>query len=90
VLEGKAAVPEVPSGDDEFVELDEEGRPRAAKARAKKAPAKKKARVSKVRSRAGADETGDAAAESLDADAAGARDVAADEPAAPDAGDAQD
>ena len=28
VLEGKAAVPEVPSGDDEFVELDEEGKPR--------------------------------------------------------------
>jgi small subunit ribosomal protein S2 len=90
VLEGKAAVPEVPSGDDEFVELDEEGRPRAAKARARKAPAKKKARVSKVKSRAGADETVDAAAESLEADAAGGRDVAADEPAAPDAGDAQD
>jgi len=55
VLEGKAAVPEVPSGDDEFVELDEEGRPRAARARAKKAPAKKKARVTKVRSRAKAE-----------------------------------
>jgi small subunit ribosomal protein S2 len=52
VLEGKASVPEVPSGDDEFVELDEEGRPRATRARAKKAPPKKKARVTKVRSRA--------------------------------------
>jgi small subunit ribosomal protein S2 len=51
VLEGKSAVPEVPSGDDEFVELDEEGRPRASKARSKKAPAKKKARVTKVRPR---------------------------------------
>ena len=29
VLEGKSAIPEAPSGEDEFVELDEEGRPRA-------------------------------------------------------------
>ena len=28
VLEGKSAIPEVPTGEDEFVELDEEGRPR--------------------------------------------------------------
>jgi small subunit ribosomal protein S2 len=29
VLEGRSAVPEVPTGEDEFVELDEEGRPRS-------------------------------------------------------------
>ncbi|AMN47361.1 30S ribosomal protein S2 [Steroidobacter denitrificans] len=29
VLEGRSALPEVPAGEDEFVELDEEGRPRA-------------------------------------------------------------
>jgi small subunit ribosomal protein S2 len=51
VLEGKASIPEVPSGDDEFVELDEEGRPRAAKTRSKKAPTKKRARVAKVRTK---------------------------------------
>ena len=27
VLEGRASVPQIPAGDDEFVELDEEGRP---------------------------------------------------------------
>ena len=30
VLAGKASIPEVPVGDDEFVELDEEGRPKVA------------------------------------------------------------
>src|SRR5260370_6691269 len=47
VLEGKSAMPEVPAGEDEFVELDEEGNPRkkgAAKRKStanvrKKAPA---------------------------------------------------
>jgi small subunit ribosomal protein S2 len=29
VLEGKSAIPEVPTGEDEFVELDEEGKPKA-------------------------------------------------------------
>ena len=33
VLAGKASIPEVPVGDDEFVELDEEGRPKAPGAR---------------------------------------------------------
>ena len=33
VLAGKASIPEVPVGDDEFVELDEEGRPKVAGAR---------------------------------------------------------
>ena len=45
VLAGKASIPEVPTGDDEFVELDEEGRPKVegAKRTAKKAAGKKKA-----------------------------------------------
>jgi len=41
VLEGKASLPEVALGEDEFVELDEEGKPK--KARAKKKAAKKPA-----------------------------------------------
>ena len=45
VLAGRASIPEVPTGDDEFVELDEEGRPKveAAKRPAKKAAGKKQA-----------------------------------------------
>ncbi len=43
VLEGKASIPVVPTGDDEFVELDEEGKPRA-----KAAPVKGRATTKKV------------------------------------------
>jgi small subunit ribosomal protein S2 len=50
VIEGRSTIPEVPVGEDEFVELDEEGKPRpkgGAKRRAaparKKAPARRKA-----------------------------------------------
>ncbi|HEY9182356.1 MAG TPA: 30S ribosomal protein S2 [Gammaproteobacteria bacterium] len=50
VLDGKASIPEVPTGDDEFVELDESGKPKV-EARAKKAPPKKRSRVTKVRSK---------------------------------------
>ena len=42
VLEGKASIPEVPTGDDEFVELDEAGKPKVGTA-SKKAAAKKTA-----------------------------------------------
>jgi len=43
ILLGKASIPEVPTGDDEFVELDEDGRPKVgtAKRRAKTARKKK-------------------------------------------------
>ena len=51
VLDGKASIPEVPTGDDEFVELDEEGKPKVEHKAAKKAPAKKRARVTKIRSK---------------------------------------
>ena len=37
VLDGSSTVPEVPAGEDEFVELDEEGKPRASTRRAEAA-----------------------------------------------------
>jgi small subunit ribosomal protein S2 len=44
VLEGRATIPEVAVGEDEFVELDEEGKPRPkGAARRRSAPVKKKA-----------------------------------------------
>jgi small subunit ribosomal protein S2 len=43
VLEGKASVPQVTLGEDEFVELDEEGKPRKKSAPKKKAASKKAA-----------------------------------------------
>jgi small subunit ribosomal protein S2 len=39
VLEGKASLPEVPVGEDEFVELDEEGNPKKQAAGARRPPA---------------------------------------------------
>jgi len=46
VLEGRATLPEVPVGEDEFVELDEEGKPRPkGAARRRAAPVKKKTPV---------------------------------------------
>jgi small subunit ribosomal protein S2 len=92
VLDGKASIPDVPTGDDEFVELDEEGRPKVetGRARAKKATSKKRPRVTKVRAKAAspagggtepAAESGASAAES------GARAAdAAGESSAPDDG----
>ena len=56
VLDGRASIPEVALGEDEFVELDEEGKPKKARAKkkaakkktAKKTPVKKKAAVKKT------------------------------------------
>ncbi len=45
VLEGKSSIPEVPAGEDEFVELDEEGNPKKKSARRRPAPARKKAAI---------------------------------------------
>jgi small subunit ribosomal protein S2 len=45
VLEGKSALPEVPAGEDEFIELDEEGNLKKKSARRRPAPPKKKATV---------------------------------------------
>ena len=38
VLEGKASLPEMPVGEDEFVELDEEGNPKKRAGAARRAP----------------------------------------------------
>jgi small subunit ribosomal protein S2 len=51
VLEGKSSLPDVPTGDDEFVELDESGKPKVEAKPQRKAPPKKRARVTKVRSK---------------------------------------
>ena len=51
VLDGKSSIPEVPTGDDEFVELDDAGRPKVEAARTKKTGTKKRARVTKVRAK---------------------------------------
>ena len=56
VLDGKASLPEVALGEDEFVELDEEGKPKKSRAKKKaskkktpqKAVVKKKARAKKI------------------------------------------
>ncbi len=81
VLVGKSSIPEVPSGDDEFVELDEEGRPKVEQ-RAKKGAPKKRAKVAKVRART----RPKAAEEDAGPDAAGADDAAVDDAAADNAG----
>jgi small subunit ribosomal protein S2 len=48
VTEGRSAIPEVPTGEDEFVELDEEGKPRAKPA----APAARRGRTAAVKKKA--------------------------------------
>jgi small subunit ribosomal protein S2 len=45
VLEGKSAIPEVPAGEDEFVELDEEGKPKPKTG----APAPRRGRTAAVK-----------------------------------------
>lgn len=68
VLEGRASSPEVPTGEDEFVELDEEGRPKpkggqppAGARRGKTATVKKKAPPRKRPEAVGAVETAEVA-----------------------------
>ncbi len=82
VLDGKASVPEANLGDDDFIELDEDGKPRKVTKRAtpakkkavRKAPAKKKAAIEP---KAAAEPEADAAAQQP------AEVEAAAEPAAP-------
>lgn len=65
VLEGKASLPQVQLGEDEFVELDEEGKPRKAAGRKKKAarkPAKTTTRKPAARKKAAAPSGEEAAA----------------------------
>ena len=89
VLEGKASIPQVALGEDEFVELDEDGKPRkksAAKKKtaSKKTPAKKKAPRKPVAAVATADKpepAQTAPAADAGADAKAGADAAAVEPA---------
>ena len=68
VIEGRSTIPDVPVGEDEFVELDEEGRTRPkGAARRRPAPAKKKAPMRR-RPTAEAEPAVDAAAELAEAD----------------------
>jgi small subunit ribosomal protein S2 len=68
VIEGRSTIPEVPVGEDEFVELDEEGRPRPKSGPRRRAvPAKKKAPVRR-RPATEAEPVVDAAAELAEAD----------------------
>ncbi len=68
VLDGKASIPDVPTGDDEFVELDDQGKPKSAPSRAKKAATKKRPRVTKASSAKAAAPPADAAAAPAAAD----------------------
>ncbi len=68
VIEGRSTIPEVPVGEDEFVELDEEGRPRPKTGPKRRvAPAKKKTPVRR-RPTLEAEPAVDAAAELAEAD----------------------
>ena len=87
VLDGRASIPEVPTGDDEFVELDQEGKPLEAHRRGAKKAGKKRAKAAKVTkkkptrtAKAAGDET---KAAGDDAKAAGDEAKAADQEAQP-------
>src|SRR5690606_4096215 len=87
VLEGKSSIPDVPAGEDDFVELDEEGRPRVGAARKKTGgAAKKRPRAAKPRPRT----EGEGAAKAAPSPAAEASPAAEQSPAeaaAPAGGD---
>jgi small subunit ribosomal protein S2 len=92
VIDGKASIPEVPTGDDEFVELDESGKPKVDQ-RPKRAPAKKRGRVTKVRAKARGKAAGDEGADSGAGEAVGGAgesnaDTAPEAPEAPEAASA--
>ncbi len=68
VIEGRSTIPDVPVGEDEFVELDEEGRPRPkGAAKRRPAPARKKTPVRR-KPATEAEPAVDAAAELAEAD----------------------
>ena len=80
VLDGKASLPEVVLGEDEFVELDEEGKPRRASGRKKKTASRKPAKKATVRKKADATK---AAAAARAASEAGSDETPAKEEDAP-------
>ncbi len=91
VIEGRASLPEVALGEDEFVELDAEGnvkktgerRKKGAKKPARKATVKKKAAAKKVEAKAEQDETAPAAETAAEETATPAEEPAAEAAAAP-------
>lgn len=83
VLEGKASIPALPEGEDEFVELDAEGRPKAARAPARRAPKRASAPATRGRAPARRAPAAEApAAETPAAEAPAAAAPAAEAPAA--------
>ena len=86
VLEGKASLPEVALGEDEFVELDEDGKPKKTRARkkgAKKPAAKKKAVRKTVAKKAPVKKADDEAEEKAEAKTEAKVEEKADEKAEP-------
>jgi len=81
VLDGKASIPQVALGEDDFVELDEEGKPKKARAK-KKAGKKKAAKKTTVRKKAPAKKVADSAKSEKAADKADADAKPADSDAA--------
>jgi len=86
VLDGKASLPEVVLGEDEFVELDAEGKPKRASGRKKKASRKP---VKKATVRKKADVTKAAAAKAADEATPTEAPAVADEAREPEAQEAQ-
>jgi small subunit ribosomal protein S2 len=83
VIDGKEAIPAVPAGEDEFVELDEGGQPRPKSARRRPASPKKKAAIRRKPSIKPLEAAAtDAVAEAVDGAAAGESAAAADSTAA--------
>jgi small subunit ribosomal protein S2 len=86
VLDGRASVPALPAGEDEFVELDTEGRPKAQPGARKRTPAVRKAgrgsRGAGDGARTGRRERGQAAAKAKPAAAAAVASEPPPEPAA--------
>ena len=93
VIEGKSAIPEVPAGEDEFVELDEEGNPKRKMSRRRPAPPKKKAAIRRrpaakvLAPEAGVPEAGVPEAPEVVAPAAAAPDAAIPAAAVPEVAD---
>ncbi|HEX6994284.1 MAG TPA: 30S ribosomal protein S2 [Gammaproteobacteria bacterium] len=85
VLAGKASMPEVPAGEDEFVELDEEGRPKVGAGRKKSASKKRPGRAAKPRPKADAKPAANAGSAPAPAEAAAPADGAAPADDAPPA-----
>ena len=93
VLAGKASIPVVPTGDDEFVELDKEGKPKVQEAKGKaktttrkaatKKAAGKKAKIKKVSLKKASDEEDGPPAEVAEPEAPAAEVAEAAEPEAP-------